>query len=286
MTDYASGAGRAFVDPFPPCHRIEEIPVAAFENVESLFQRMLHEMEQPGTRLMTYLNIHVANVAWREKKLKEFLQQAHCIYCDGMGICWGAGFSGGYLPARLPAADWFLDFFRTMARHGKSVFLLGGKPGVPERMLDVLNERLPEHTVVGTHHGYIHRNAMVERWALRQIHRSRPDILVVGFGTPLQEFWIEKRRDELKEVPLVLPLGAVMDYFTGEEVRCPRWMGNMGLEWLYRFGRQPGRMFGRYVIGNPWFFSRLLLGGAWIGQTRPIALSRTESGGGRTFQAK
>lgn len=259
MTNNNSAPGRMIIDAFPPDCPIEGISISAFKNSESFFQRMLYEVEHPDSRILSYLNIHVANLAYRNKQLKKFLQQSNCIYCDGDGIRLGAALLGGHIPCRFPAADWFMGFFRFMAQYDKTIFLLGGKPGVPERMLALLNHQVPGHTVVGVHHGYIHHDKLLERWALRQIHHSQPDILIVGFGTPLQEFWIKNHDKDLENIPMILPLGAVMDYFTGEETRCPQWMGNFGLEWLYRLSQKPGRMFKRYIVGNPWFFYRLLL---------------------------
>jgi N-acetylglucosaminyldiphosphoundecaprenol N-acetyl-beta-D-mannosaminyltransferase len=81
--------------------------------------------------------------------------------------------------------------------------------------------------------------------------------LYVGFGMPLQEDWILRNIDQI-DAKVFLPLGACLDFYTGNVYRGPRWMTNYGLEWLTRLVTEPGRLWERYVIGNPLFFYRVL----------------------------
>lgn len=244
------------LSPYPPLSVIEGIPVAGFPNPESLFERIIQMVGLPGQKLVHYLNIHVANAAYGDPALKRSLQTSDLVYCDGAGIMVGSKLLGSPLPTRLTAADWFLDMLRSFAKANCSVYLLGGEPGVPETALEVLNETVPGHTVTGVHHGYILKDPALETVVIDEINRLQPDILIVGFGTPLQEAWIERNRHRLK-VPVVYAIGAVMDFVSGRVSRCPRWMGDAGFEWLYRLGTEPQRLLGRYVLGNPWFLSRI-----------------------------
>ena len=236
---------------------IEDVPVVNLPSVKDLFQLVLDQVNRPKQSIVTYLNVHVANTAYENTELKRFLKQADFVYCDGAGIQVGAKILGQpEIDIRLPAADWFIDFFRFMAESGKTVYLLGGQPGVSSRMQAVLDEQVSEHTLVGHHHGYILKEPEVETSVIDEINRLKPDVLIVGFGTPLQEEWITRCQERL-DVSVIWPLGAVMDYFTGATQRCPKWMGDMGFEWLYRLMLEPGRMAGRYVKGNPWFLTRM-----------------------------
>lgn len=243
---------------FPPVVGIEDVPVSAFENASALFERILHEIARPGQSLIHYLNIHVANTAFANPRLKQALQSADVVYCDGAGIMAGARIIGQSLPTRLTGADWFTGFLACMAEHGKTVYLLGGEPGIPEAAMAKLSEAVPNHTVVGMHHGYILNSPEIEQRVFHEINRLEPDVLIVGFGTPLQELWVARHRDRL-QASVIFPLGAVLDYFAGKVPRCPAWMGQAGLEWLFRFCVEPRRLVGRYIIGNPWFLGRMAL---------------------------
>jgi len=246
--------------PHPSTSMIEGIPVLGFVNPTSLFERLVQESRQARQtatqRIVHYLNIHVANSAVVNADLKSSLQAADIVYCDGAGIVVGSRWMGKPLPTRLTAADWFLDMLRYFSKAGLSVYLLGGKPGVPEQALDAILEQVPDHTVVGAHHGFILNDASIENAVIEEINALNPDIVILGFGTPLQERWIAKHKHSLK-VPMLYGIGAVMDFISGTVPRCPEWMGKNGLEWLYRLMVEPSRMVGRYVVGNPWFLARI-----------------------------
>ncbi|MBK8189987.1 MAG: WecB/TagA/CpsF family glycosyltransferase [Vampirovibrionales bacterium] len=246
------------VGAYPACVNVEGVTIAAFQSEQSLFERIALEIRKPQQALITYVNAHVLNTAFRLPKLKRFLTRADVVYCDGAGIQWAARLAGQWLPRRLPAADWFLSFFRFMAKERLSIYLLGGEPGIAEKMLALLNAVAPRHSVIGFHHGYFVNDPAQERDVIDEINRLKPDLLIVGLGTPIQEFWVDKRRSQI-DVGAILPLGAVMDYFTGRQPRCPQWMGDAGFEWLYRFSSEPRRLMGRYLIGNPWFMGRACL---------------------------
>jgi N-acetylglucosaminyldiphosphoundecaprenol N-acetyl-beta-D-mannosaminyltransferase len=244
------------IQPYPSSVDVEGIVVTGFANPLSLFERVYEETRRQCQSVVYYLNIHVANTAFINRKLKSILQRADLVYCDGAGIVAGANLLGTPLPTRLTAADWFIDMLNYFAQKQCKVYLLGGEPGVPEAALNTIVEQVPHHSVVGMHHGYILNSPELETQVIDEINLVKPDVLIVGFGTPLQEFWIEKNRARLK-VSTIYAIGAVMDFISGRVSRCPRWLGDAGFEWLYRLYTEPGRLLGRYVLGNPWFLARI-----------------------------
>lgn len=246
----------AVIEPFPALVEIEDIQVTGFSNPHSLFERLVLESRNPQQSVVHYLNIHVANTAYTDARLKAILQQSDLVYCDGAGIVLGSKLLGSPLPTRLTAADWFVDMLAYFSEKKCRVYLLGGDPGVPETAMAEIAERVPGHTVVGAHHGYILSSSALQAQVIDEINALKPDILIVGFGTPLQEYWIDAHRSKLK-VPVVYAIGAVMDFVSNKVSRCPQWMGQAGFEWLYRLYTEPNRLGGRYVLGNPWFLGRI-----------------------------
>jgi len=253
-----TGTNFAKIEPFPDAIEIEDIEVAAFPNPQSLFERLMQEARQPSQKVVHYLNIHVANTAFKDDRLKRILQQSDLVYCDGAGIVLGSKLLGSPLPTRLTAADWFLDMLKSFSRNDCRVYLLGGDPGIPEQALAEIEEKIPNHTVVGAHHGYILSSPELQNQVIEEINALKPDILIVGFGTPLQEYWMDAHRHKI-QVPVIYAIGAVMDFVSQKVSRCPQWMGDAGFEWLYRLYTEPGRLSGRYVLGNPWFLSRIAM---------------------------
>ena len=251
-------ANPARIEPFPAAVEIEEIPVAGFANPTSLFERLVQESLNPTQSVVHYLNIHVANKAFADARLKDILQRSDLVYCDGAGIVLGSKLLGSPLPTRLTAADWFMDMLVYFTEKQRRVYLLGGDPGIPEAAVAEIISRLGEHSIVGAHHGFILSDPELQAQVIDDINALQPDILIVGFGTPLQEYWIDAYRAKLN-VPVIYAIGAVMDFISQKVSRCPQWMGNAGFEWLYRLYNEPSRLGGRYVLGNPWFLGRIAM---------------------------
>lgn len=236
---------------------IEGFQVTAFPDAPSLFARVVSLARGPGQAAVAYLNVHVANEARRNQRLREFLRGAEVLYCDGAGIRLGSWILGDPLPTRMTAADWFVDLLRHLAAERLTVFLLGAEPAVSESAKAVLAERIPAHTIIGTHHGYFLTDAGREAAVIAEINRLRPDVLFVGLGTPAQEEWVARHR-EVVSAKVLFPIGAVLDFVSGRVPRCPPWMGRCGLEWLYRLWTEPRRLSGRYLLGNPRFLMRMV----------------------------
>ena len=139
-----------------------------------------------------------------------------------------------------------------------TMYVLGGSPGVAEQAIAIMQARHPRLSVVGFHHGYFEKTGAESEAVVSQIRNAQPDILVVGFGMPTQEHWIARTHPALS-VPVILPCGSMIDYVAGRKTLAPGWMSNHGMEWLFRLFQEPGRLWKRYLIGNPLFMFRILM---------------------------
>ncbi len=166
---------------------------------------------------------------------------------------------GRRIPERIAITDWVWRLAGFAERENLSLFFLGAQPGIAERAAACLKEKYPNLKVVGTHHGYFdqHPEALENEAVLKEINASRPDILLVGFGMPLQERWLMRNWDRI-DAHVALTGGAVFDYVSGELKRGPRILTNNGSEWLARLLIEPKRLWRRYVLGNPLFLLRVL----------------------------
>jgi N-acetylglucosaminyldiphosphoundecaprenol N-acetyl-beta-D-mannosaminyltransferase len=209
-------------------------------------------------RTVMYLNVNVANRAYRDADLRSALEAADWVYCDGEGVRIGARILGEKLPERMTGADLVWDVAELAARRGFRVFWVGGARGVAERAAEKLVERFPGLRIAGVHHGFFVKEGVESRDVIGRINSARPDILMVGLGTPLQELWASRNRGDL-DVPVVWCIGAAADFVAGVLPRGPEWMVRSGLEWMHRFWVEPRRLFVRYVVGNPLFLWRVLL---------------------------
>lgn len=203
-----------------------------------------------------YANVHVLNVAARDRELREILNRADFVYCDGSGVKLGIRLLGRHLPERMTGADWIHDLCESSAERGTRLYFLGSQEGVAARASEIMQSRCHGLQVVGSHHGYL-KDPRVNDQAIAAINAAAPQILLVGMGTPIQEKWVEANRDKL-EVPVVWVIGALFDFVAGLHPRAPRWMRERNLEWLFRFYEEPRRLWKRYLVGNPMFLLKVL----------------------------
>jgi N-acetylglucosaminyldiphosphoundecaprenol N-acetyl-beta-D-mannosaminyltransferase len=118
------------------------------------------------------------------------------------------------------------------------LFLLGASPGVAADLASRLRAEHPR-LEVEAHPGSPAPSSDAETLAL--IHRHKPHVLLVAYGHPTQELWIDRTSDTLG-VAVAIGVGGSFDYLTGRIPRAPAWMRRAGLEWLFRLVRQPWRI--------------------------------------------
>lgn len=210
-----------------------------------------------GRGTFMYLNVHVANLAARDPELLAALRRADAVYCDGSGVALAARLLGRPLPGRMTGADFIWDLAALAERRGWRLHWTGGAEGVAAAALARLRERHPGLVAAGAQHGYFAKAGAESRAAIEAINSSRPDLLIVGLGSPAQELWVDRHRQRIA-APLVWCIGATADFVTGAQRRGPAWMTRNHLEWLHRLWREPCRFFRRYVLGNPLFLARVL----------------------------
>jgi N-acetylglucosaminyldiphosphoundecaprenol N-acetyl-beta-D-mannosaminyltransferase len=156
----------------------------------------------------------------------------------------------------MTAVDFFDDFLQQAAKEGLRLYFLGSRPGVVDRASEVWKSRFPVLKIAGTRHGYFDlRDKVQVASILADINAGKADVLLLGMGSPMQESFASQYREELK-VPVIWAVGALFDYYAGEEKAAPRWLARMGFEWLYRLCRDPRNKWRRYLIGNVAFVLR------------------------------
>jgi N-acetylglucosaminyldiphosphoundecaprenol N-acetyl-beta-D-mannosaminyltransferase len=139
-----------------------------------------------------------------------------------------------------------------------SVFLLGGKPQFLPVALNNLQLKYPKARF-GGHHGYFDKqDKRANQAAIAQINQFKPNILIVGMGMPVQEYWVQQHREAL-QVNAIMLGGAIIDRMAGIVPDCPDVISNAGFEWFYRFCREPKRLAARYFLGNPAFALHIAL---------------------------
>lgn len=210
---------------------------------------------------VAYLNAATVNLAFDAPDYARLMARMDCLYADGQAVVWAARRHGVAVSERINAGDFTREFIQEIARRELKLALVGGRPArmngdsEAERAAGVFRGWAPALKIVFTHHGFFNDAERV-RCGLEQ---ADPDIVLLGMGSPRQERWALEWAAQGR--PRVWwSVGALLEYYSGARARAPVWMRRAGLEWVFRLVLEPGRLWRRYLVGNPLFVWRALRG--------------------------
>ena len=249
--------GQELTDLGPSASNIFDIPIDLGEPPELL--RRITGWVGAGTRRprrVMYVNAHVLNQSQENPGLRQALERCDLVYCDGYGVRLAAKALEAQIPHRMTGGDWIWGLAWLCQNMGHSIYLLGSEPGVAARAVRRLRRWYPALHLAGSHHGYFQTDSPQAERVVEDINARRPNILLVGMGTPKQELWVEENAARL-DVDVLWTVGALFDLVSGRVPRAPSWLSDNGLEWIFRLALEPRRMWRRYLLGNPVFLGRV-----------------------------
>jgi N-acetylglucosaminyldiphosphoundecaprenol N-acetyl-beta-D-mannosaminyltransferase len=212
-----------------------------------------------GGRLLTP-NLEFLQRADEDAEIAALFEASDLRIADGMPLLWLARISGRPLPERIAGADLVWDIAERAAREGRTLFLLGGNPGVAERAAEVLRTRWPGLVITGCAAPQLASPPSEHELApLREALRAcQPALVFCAFGAPKQEQVAAALAPALPRTWWI-GCGYSLSFIAGDSPRAPRWMQRAGLEWLHRLAHDPGRLAPRYLARNLPFLGRSIL---------------------------
>ncbi len=241
----------------PPRANILGVGVSAIDVGQAL-ETITKWIEDGERRYVCVSGVHGLMECQRDASLRRIHNQAGLVTPDGMPLVWLSRLKGFRGVRRVYGPDLMLDCCRVSIERGYRHFLYGGADGVPELLAERLRQRFPGLRVVGCLSPPFRALTTEEdEGIVRRINDADPDIVWVGLSTPKQERWMHAHRDRIL-APVLIGVGAAFDFHAGLKRQAPRWMRHSGLEWLFRLGTEPRRLWRRYLINNPLFLGYLL----------------------------
>jgi N-acetylglucosaminyldiphosphoundecaprenol N-acetyl-beta-D-mannosaminyltransferase len=202
-------------------------------------------------------NTHYAMLTAAHPDLAAINAGAAFVLADGAPLVWASRWIGAPLPERVAGSDLIFALSAAAAQNGYRLFLVGGAEQVAAEAARRLGALYPGLQVVGTEcPPFREWTAAEEADLIARIRAARPDLLLTAFTMPKGERWLAARAAALG-VPVVVNVGAAIDFAAGRIRRAPRWMQRSGLEWAFRLVREPRRLFSRYAR-NAWFIARMV----------------------------
>lgn len=192
---------------------------------------------------------------------------------DGQPVRWALAWRHGIkLENRVYGPDFMLAVCARAADEGIPIFLYGSRNEILNPLTDNLRQKFPRLIVAGSKPSAFRKLSEAEQFAIAaEIRQSGAGIVFAGLGCPRQEIWAYENAG-LIGLPLVA-VGAAFDFHAGAIPQAPAWMQQSGLEWLFRLGQEPRRLWKRYLLLNPLYL--LLVAGELLGIVRLGSGSRS-----------
>lgn len=194
-------------------------------------------LDKDGPHYVTTPNPEIVEVCRTDPTAREAVNGADLVLPDGIGVIKGAAMLGTPLKEKTPGIEFAGHLMDKLAETGKTLFLLGAKPGVAAEAAARLVQSHPGLQIAGTHDGYFQEDGPV----VEAIRQSGADCVFVCLGAPKQELWMA-RNGEATGARLLCGLGGSLDVFAGRVKRAPKFWSDHGLEWFYRLCKEPRRI--------------------------------------------
>lgn len=186
---------------------------------------------------MVTCNPEIIMHAQKDRDFKDILNSASVSVPDGFGLLLVSRFFRDPLKERVVGTDFLEHFCGVCEKENRSIFFLGGRDGVAKKTADRLKNRYANLRVAGTLDGDIDLGD-----CSGVIRDASPDVLFVALGAPKQEKWIHENLPKINSVRLAVGVGGAFDFISGNVKRAPRFMRQLGLEWVWRLVLQPRRI--------------------------------------------
>ena len=234
------------------CHHVEatvgKVTILGVDFDNFSMQELLHRLHRG---IIFTPNVDHLMKLRSDPEFAQVYKKADFKVCDSQIVMYASKFLGKGLKEKLSGSDLF-PLFCEHHKHNENVkiFLLGGKEGIAQKARERVNQRIGREIVVGEYSppfGFERSQEECER-IVDCIQVSDANVVAVCLGAPKQEKWIAAYCDRLPNIDIFMAVGAVVDFEAGTKPRAPKYVSELGLEWLYRLVCEPRRLWRRYLL--------------------------------------
>jgi N-acetylglucosaminyldiphosphoundecaprenol N-acetyl-beta-D-mannosaminyltransferase len=239
-------------------HNLLGVNVSAVD-YEAAIAKIIDAAEKRRPLGVSALAVHGVMTGATDATHRHRLNQLELIVPDGQPVRWALNLLyRTQLTDRVYGPNLMLMTCKAAAERGIPVFLFGGKQELLDKLQEALRGKCPDLKIAGMMPSRFRTITPAEKAeVIAEIAASGAAITMVGLGCPRQEVWAYEFKDSL-QMP-VLAVGAAFNFHAGCLPQAPPWMQKRGLEWLFRLGKEPARLWQRYLILNPYYLTLLFL---------------------------
>jgi len=210
-------------------------------------------MRDGRCRQVIATGFHGLMEAHKNPGIRSILNGAELWVPDGIAPVWLARMHGHRKAVRAPGTEIMREFLKRAEEQGYSSYFYGDTEQTLAALCETVARNYPGHRIVGAYSPpFRPLTASEEAAIMERINAARPDVLWVALGMPKQDIWIHDRLKNLN-VPAAIGVGAAFAFVAGTVPRCPEWMGRSGFEWVYRFLKEPRKLWRRDLLDGPQF---------------------------------
>ncbi|RJG00020.1 glycosyltransferase [Noviherbaspirillum saxi] len=204
------------------------------------------------SRYVCICNVHSVVTTTSDVEFKIAVNNADMATPDGAPIAWALRKLGHPAQERINGPDLMMRYLAQAEPLGQTVFFYGSTDGTLTKLRLALAKQFPGLRIGGAYSPPFRPLSLEEdEKIIDMINNSGANVVFVGLGCPKQEKWMADHRGRINAV--MIGVGAAFDYHAGVIKRAPIWWQRNGLEWLYRLGSEPRRLFKRYMVTNTLF---------------------------------
>jgi N-acetylglucosaminyldiphosphoundecaprenol N-acetyl-beta-D-mannosaminyltransferase len=217
-----------------------------------VIDRIIGSSKNEQSLLLTYLNQHCFNIYNSNSEYRNLLNNNFTVFLDGFGVYCALKFLGYRNVQNFNATDLYEKIFQQFATNQAKLFLIGGSFSE-----EIISEKAQEKnlSICGYQYGYFSNeeaNQIIEK-----IKDTPTEVIVIGMEVPNQEILATKISESIQN-KVILCVGGFLEFYFGTKRRAPKIFRLVGLEWLHRLIKEPGRMWKRYIIGIPLFIFQII----------------------------
>jgi N-acetylglucosaminyldiphosphoundecaprenol N-acetyl-beta-D-mannosaminyltransferase len=231
--------------------RVVSIDVSIVDYTTALRQVItLGKQHQPS--YACFSNVHMVIEAHHSVAFQQMVNNATFAFADGMPLVFALKWLYGIRQQRIAGMDFMPDVLESCNHERLSIFLFGSTDEILLRLEALIKAKYANLQLVGKISPPFRALSEHENQQyIRQVNDSKAHIVLVGLGCPKQETWMAQHSAQINAV--LLGVGGAFGLYAGNAKRAPAWMRSIGLEWLYRLGQEPKRLFKRYAVTNTLF---------------------------------
>lgn len=223
-------------------------------------QELLQRLTEYGGIVVTPNVDHLIKLQ-KDPEMLEAYQASTYRVCDSKIVQYASKFLGTPIKEKISGSDLLPAFYQyNKDNENIKIFMLGASEGVAQKAREAINQKVNREIVVDAYSpsfGFEQKEEECQQ-IIDRINQSGATVLAIGVGAPKQEKWIMKYKHQLPNIKIFLAIGATIDFEAGCKPRSPKWMSEVGLEWLYRLLSEPKRLWKRYLVEDVYFFWLIL----------------------------